>query len=92
MSSAISCIVIKSDQISTRVPRLGQTVGVAGERGWFVVVSLDDRNRIAHLMERSGKHRLIEVPFESVRTFNRKLAEALHSFLQSREDAENQQR
>ena len=88
MSSAISCIVIKSDPILRRVPKLGQTVGVAGTRGLFVVMNLDHRSQMVQLMERSGKHRLVEVPFDSVRTVNRKLVEALHRFLHLKEDAD----
>lgn len=92
VSSAISCIVIKSDPAPRQIPKLGQTVGIVGQRGLFVVMSLDDGRRIAHLMERSGKHRLIEAPFESLRTFNRKLAEALNRFLRLREDAKPRER
>ena len=41
---------------------------------------------MAQLMEKSGKHRLIEVPFARIRTFNRSLAEAIHRFLDSSQD------
>lgn len=86
MSSAISRIVIKSDHIFSRFPQLGQVVGVSGAQGLFVVMDVDSTNRIAQLMEKSGKHRLIEVPFARVRTFNRRIAQAIHRFLDSREE------
>ena len=92
MSSAISRIVIKSDHIFNRFPQLGQTVGVSGTPGLYVVMDLDHTKRIAQLMERSGKHRLIEVPFTSVRTFNRRLAQAIHRFLESRDDSKKHTR
>ena len=92
MSSAVSRIVIKSDHISGRFPQLGQVVGGAGAQGLYVVMNVDHSNRVAQLMERSGKHRLIEVPFASVRSFNRKIAQAIHRFLESREDSKKQQR
>ena len=92
MSSAVSRIVIKSDHMFGRFPQLGQVVGVAGAQGLYVVMNVDHANRIAQLMERSGKHRLIEVPFTSIRTLNRKIAQAIHRFLESREDSKKQQR
>lgn len=85
MSSAISRIVIQSDHIFARSPQPGQVVGVSGAEGLYVVMELDHSNHIAQLMEKSGKHRLIEVPFARIRTFNRKLAQAIHRFLDSRQ-------
>ncbi len=90
VSSAISTVVIKSDQSFSRFPQLGQVVGVSGTQGLFVVMEVDRSNRIAQLMEKSGKHRLIQVPFARVRTFNRNLAQAIHRFLDSREDQSKQ--
>jgi hypothetical protein len=82
VSSAISCIVIKSDHKLRCIPQLGQIVGVTGEVGSYVVMSVDNTNRIAQVMERFGRHRLIDVPFASVRAFNRELARAIHRFLE----------
>jgi hypothetical protein len=86
VNSAISRIVIKSDPIFTRFLQLGPVVSVSGTQGLYVVMDLDHANRIAQLMEKSGKHRLIEVPFARIRTFNRKLAQAIHRFLDSTEE------
>ena len=83
MSSAISRIVIKSDHKFDRNPQPGQIVGVSGSEGLYVVMETNHENRIAQLMEKSGRHRLIEVPFARVRTFNRRLAQAIHRFLDS---------
>ena len=88
MGSAISCIVIKSDFFPNRVPAQGQTVRVIGEPGSFVVMEVDHDRQIVQLMERWGKHRLIDVPFESVRIFNRSLAHTIRRFLDAREEAE----
>ena len=84
VSSAISRIVIKSDQIFKGFPQPGQVVGVAGSPGLFIVMDLDHTNRIAQVMERSGRHRLSKVPIESIRTFNRRLAQAIHRLLDAR--------
>jgi hypothetical protein len=86
VSSAISRIVIKSDHISSPFLQLGQVVALSGAQELYVVMELDHTNRVAQLMEKSGKHRLIQVPFTRIRTFNRKLAEAIHRFLYSRQD------
>jgi len=83
VSSAISRIVIKSDHKYDRSPQPGQVVGVSGTEGLYVVMDLDRSNGVAQLMEKSGKHRLIQVPFARIRTFNRKLAQAIHRFLDS---------
>jgi hypothetical protein len=92
VSSAISRIVIKSDHMLGRFPQPGQVVGVAGAQCLYVVMDLDHTKSVAQLMERSGKHRLIHVPFASIRTFNRRLAQAIHRFLDSGENTNEQQR
>ena len=87
MSSVISCIVIKSDFFPMRVPVQGQIVRVNGELGSYVVMEVDRDRQIVQLMERWGKHRLVDVPFGSVRIFNRSLAHAIRRFLDAREEA-----
>ena len=62
-------------------------VCVAGETGSFVVMQVDRRRRIVQLMEKSGQHRLVDVPFKSVRIFNRNLAHAIHRFLDACDEA-----
>jgi hypothetical protein len=86
VNSAISRIVIKSDHISSHFPKLGQVVALSGAQELYVVMEVDHTNRIAQLMEKSGRHRLIQVPFTRIRTFNRKLAEAIHRFLGASQD------
>jgi hypothetical protein len=81
VSSAISRIIVKSDHGFRCIPQPGQVVGVTGEAGLYVVMNVDSTSRVAQLMERFGRHRLIDVPLASVRTFNRKLAHAIHRFL-----------
>ncbi len=88
MDSTISCIVIKSDHRLKKIPCTGEIVGVASEADLFVVMHVDTGRQVAQLMERSGKHRLFDVPFSRLRIFNRNLAEAIRSFLELREDAE----
>lgn len=81
VASPVSCIVIKSDFFPRRIPAPGQLVRVEGRSDSFVVMEVDRRRRVVQLMERSGKHRLFEVPLRSVRVFNRQLAQAIHRFL-----------
>ena len=83
MSSAISCIVIKSDCLPKKIPVAGEIVKVEDRSGLFVVMNIDQKRRIAQLMEKSGKHRLLDVPFRAVQTFNRKLAQTINQFLDS---------
>lgn len=56
-------------------------VRVVGETGSYVVMQIDRRRRIVQLMEKSGRHRLVDVPFKSVRIFNRNVVRAIHDFL-----------
>ena len=88
MSSAISRIVIKSDNISSKIPSPGQVVGVIGKTGLFIVMDVDRPASVAQLMEKAGKHRLSNVPFSSIRTFNRTLAKAIRRFLDSRDEGQ----
>jgi hypothetical protein len=86
VGSAISCVVIQSDQIFRKIPALGQVVGVLGEKSPFVVVDVNQNSGVAQLMEKSGKHRLMSVPFASIRAFNHNLAKAIRHFLETREE------
>lgn len=92
MSSAISCIVIKSDRHSAKIPLLGEVVQVDGRNGFFMVMDVDRFRRVAQLMERSGKHRLVDVPFSSVRPSKRNLSQVIRRFLDAREDAQKRER
>jgi hypothetical protein len=91
VSSDISCIVIQSDRHSKKIPISGEIVQVAGRAGLFVVMHVDHGCGVAQLMERGGKHRLVDVPFASLRTFNRTLAHAIHRFLDAREEAKERE-
>lgn len=86
MSSAISRIVIKSDRIFRQIPQPGQIVAVAGEHGLYVVMDIDHHEKSANLMEKFGKHRLTRVPFASIRTLNRKLADAIYRLLDAQSE------
>jgi hypothetical protein len=86
VSSAISCIVVKADRFSKKIPSAGEIVQVGGETGLYVVMHVDHGRRIAQLMERTGKHRLVDVPFAHLRSLNRALPRAIRSFLESRDD------
>ena len=52
MSSNISCIVIKSDHHSKKIPCTGEIVGVMAENDLFVVMDVDHSRRVAQLMEK----------------------------------------
>lgn len=86
MGSGISRLVIKSDQVFRKIPTPGEVVGVIDKAGLFVVMNVDRNNRKAQLMEKAGRHRLTDVPFSSIRAFNRNLAHAIRRFLDSREE------
>jgi hypothetical protein len=86
VNSAISCIVIKSDRQSAKIPLLGETVRVEGRIGFFIVMNVDRFRRVSQLMERSGKHRLVDVPFESVRPFKRNLSQVVRRFLEAQDE------
>ena len=92
MNSAISCIVIKSDRQSGKIPLLGEAVRVAGRKGFFIVMNVDRFRGVAQLMERSGKHRLVDVPFNSVHPFKRNLSQVIRRFLDARDEAEKRAR
>jgi hypothetical protein len=92
VASAVSCIVVKSDFFPRRVPSPGELVRVAGEAGSFVVMQVDRKRRSVQLMEKSGKHRLVDVPFRSVRIFNRNLAQAIHRFLDAYDEVKPKNR
>ena len=92
VSSDISCIVIKSDRRTKKIPLAGEIVRVADKAGLFVVMDIDLDRHVAQLMERGGKHRLVDVPFASLRTFNRSLAREIHRFLDAREEAQERTR
>ena len=83
MSSAISCIVIKSDRLPKKIPVSGEIVKVEDRSGLFVVMNIDQKRRVAQLMEKSGKHRLLDVPLRVIQTFNRNLAQTINQFLDS---------
>jgi hypothetical protein len=92
VSSDISCIVIKSDRQSGKIPLLGEVVQVDGGNGYFVVMDVDRNRRVAQLMERSGKHRLVDVPFASVRAFRRNLTQVIQRFLDARDEDQRRRR
>ncbi len=92
MSSAFSCIVIKSDRRSRKVPLLGEIVRVDGREDFFIVMSIDRFHRVAQLMERSGKHRLVDIPFTSLRPFKRNLSQVVRRFLDAQEAMKRQVR
>ena len=86
MSSTISRLVIKSDQVFRKIPSPGEAVSVIGKSGLFVVMNIDRQAQVAQLMEKSGRHRLTTVPFSSIKSFNRNLAHAIRRFIDSREE------
>ncbi len=92
MNSDISCIVIQSDRQSGKIPFLGEVVRVEGRNGSFIVMHLDRFRRVAQLMERSGKHRLIDVSFAAVRPIKRNLSQVIRRFLDERDETQRRGR
>jgi hypothetical protein len=87
VSSATSCVVIKTDHASRRTPAVGKLVKMEGKTGLFVVIDIDRKDNVAQLMEKSGKHRLMNVPFSLITPVNRNLGNTIRSFLDAREEA-----
>ena len=87
MSSAISCVVIKTDPISRKTPVIGKLVKVEGEAATFLVVDINRDTNMAQLMEKSGQHRLISVPFEMIRPVRSNLADTIRSLLRARDES-----
>lgn len=82
VGAEIISVLIKSDRLHKKVPRVGQTVRLEGRRGLFVVMKSDTIGRVADVMNRSGEHHLEEnVPYELIQTVNEGLSEALNMFL-----------
>lgn len=79
----ISCIVIKSDHLPRKIPALGEVVRVVDRSGFFVVMSIDREHRNVRLIEKGGKHRMLDVPFASLRTLNNSLDRTIRRFLDS---------
>lgn len=95
VSSAISCIVIKSDRGAGKIPLSGEIVRVDGRSGFFTVMNVDRLHRIAQVMEQSGEHRLSDVPFVSVRLVNpdsSNLSEVVRRFLDAKDEADRRDR
>ena len=92
MSSVISCVVIKSDFLSRRNPEVGQLVRIDGASGLFVVMETDRVRRVAQVMEKRGKHRLMDVAFGAIRPLNHRLARAIRCFLDACDDARSRSR
>ena len=88
MDSDISCIVIKSDHHSKKVPFTGEIVGVAAKSDLYVVMHVDREREVAQVMEQSGQHRLFDVSFARLRLFNRTLAQVIHRLLAPRDSRE----
>ena len=86
MSFPISCLVVKSDHLPRKIPALGEVVRVLDRSGLFVVMSIDRVHRRVTLIEKGGKHRLLDVPFSSLRTLNYDLKRTIRRFLDSASD------
>ena len=83
MSFPISCLVVKSDHLPRKIPSLGEVVRVIDRSGLFVVMSVDRGHRKVTLFEKGGKHRLLDVPFSSLRTLSYDLKRTIRRFLDS---------
>lgn len=84
--------IFKNQIFFAQNSRPGQLVRIEGGSESFVVMHVDRQSSIVQLMERTGKHRLFEVPFKSMRVFNRQLARAIHRFLDVCEESKARER
>ena len=83
-------VLIKSDRIHKKIPRLGQFVRIEGKTGLFFVVGVDKERRVADAMDRTGIHPMEEnVPFAQIHTLNENVSEAVQRFLQMAQMADD---
>ncbi len=84
MDSAIVSVVIKSHVGRGKIPRMGQTVRVAGHTGLFTVLTVDKERRTADLMAKAGIHSIEkDVPFQKIQAVDESVSQAIREFLNS---------
>ena len=84
MASAIVSVVIKSDRLHQRIPRIGQMVRVEGRTGLFVVMRVDRDRLVADLKQARNMLMLEEnVPLKFLVPLEETVSEAIREFLTS---------
>lgn len=84
MEPPVVSVIIKSDHLHRRIPRIGELVRLEGRFGLFEVVRVDKEVRIADLVHcTKSREREENVPFGALRPVSRNLAKAIEHFLES---------
>jgi hypothetical protein len=83
VESAVVSVIVKSDRMRKRFPRLGEMVRVVNRAGLFVVARVDREQRVADLKQRVGKVDVVDanVPFLQIRTVSKEASRAIQEFL-----------
>lgn len=82
---AIVSVIIKTDRLRKRLPKVGEMVRLMDHKGLFKVIRVDKEQRAADLMQRALYQEVLEtnVPFNLIRTVPRGASRAIQNFLHS---------
>lgn len=84
MSSAVVSVVVKSDRVHKKVPKVGQMVRVDGRAGLYEVVRVDRDVRVADVTRRgSARDSETNVPFRSILHVDAQVSKTIERFLKS---------
>lgn len=85
MEPAVVSVIIKSDRLRKRFPRVGEMVRMEERKGLFRVMRVDLEQRAADLTQRVGLHESTEanVPFRLIQSVPQNTSRAIAQFLQS---------
>lgn len=85
MNSSISVVVVKSDRLRRKVPKVGEQVRLEGEAGLWAVARVDREHRMFDAARVADPRDLLkDVPFKRIREVDAKTFEAVQAFLKSR--------
>jgi len=85
LDPAVVSVIIKSDRLRKRFPKIGEMVRMGDRKGLFMVTRVDGQRRVADLMQRVGNVEVREenVPYQLIHTVPRQASRAIQQFLQS---------
>ena len=82
MEPPVVSVIIKSDHLHRRIPRIGELVRLEGRIGLFEIVRVDKENRVADLVHCTKSHDPEnDVPFSAMRRISRSISKAIEEFL-----------
>ena len=85
MEPAVVSVIIQSDRLRKRFPRVGEMVRMTNRKGLLLVIRLDRQKRVADLMQKIGDHQELEenVPLKLIQSVPRETARMIEGFLHS---------